>query len=253
MRCPTCGADISGSPLGTEYCEACRRLMSASPSRGRGRKVRRCPECGARIGQWDTTCTVCEASVDVVPVPRLPLPASVLVGVMALILLVFATWSYQPWTLLALAPTSTPAPTEVVATPELAATQPGLTPTPTVVATSRPITVTHTVQAGETLASIAGQYRTTVEAIMQANNLTSLVIYAGQKLLIPVPPEGAPTPTPRTRQVVHVVQPGEYLEIIAERYGVSVRAIMEANKLTSDLIYPGQKLVIPVPGSAASP
>jgi LysM repeat protein len=52
--------------------------------------------------------------------------------------------------------------------------------------------------------------------------------------------------------VVHVVQPGEYLEIIAERYGVTVRAIKEANGLTSDVIYPGQELVIPVPAAPAS-
>ncbi|MBU0494830.1 MAG: LysM peptidoglycan-binding domain-containing protein [Chloroflexi bacterium] len=238
MRCPTCGTD---NPAQAQVCEECEARLIAAPAR----KVRRCPECGARMGQWDTSCAVCNAQVDVVPVPRIPLPASALVGGMALLLLLFAAWSYQPWTLLAMAPptltpTSSPRPERTA------------TPTPLVTPTALPITVTHVVQPGETLMSIAQQYGTTVEAIMQANQLTSLVLVGGQVLRVPVPPAGAPTPTPRRNSVVHVVQPGEFLEIIAERYGVSVRAIMDANDLSSDLIYPGQKLVIPVPGARSS-
>ena len=225
---------------------ACQRALVIPAPR---KKVRRCPDCGARLGQWDTTCAVCEASVNVVPVPSIPLSASVLVGVMALLLLAFAAWAYQPWEfLLAAAPTPTTTPTSAaaIATPTLAGVV-----TPTIVSPPRIITITHTVQAGETLGSIAKQYGTTVEAIMQANNLTSLAIYVGQELLVPVPADSYLTPTPRRHQVVHVVQPGEYLEIIAERYGVTVRAIMEANDLTSDVIHPGQKLVIPVPAAPA--
>ncbi len=198
------------------------------------------------MGQWDTVCAVCEATVDVVPAPRIPIPASVLVGAMALLLLAFAIWAYQPWNLLlAAVPTPTaavpPTPTAVETPVPVAPVQPTIIPTPQF------ITITYTVQPGETLRSIARKYNTTAEAIMQANHLTSLVIYAVQKLLIPVPPAGAPTPTPRRHPVVHVVQPGEYLELIADHYGVTVRAIKDANKLTSDLIHPGQKLVIPVP------
>jgi LysM repeat protein len=251
MRCPVCGAE---NPPAAEYCEACQQAMAGPPPRKRGRKVRRCPECGARMGQWDTVCVVCEATVNVVPMPSIPLPASVLVGVMALLLLAFAAWAYQPWSLLAALPTPTRSALGVVTPTPAAAITPTSTGTnvPAIVSTPRTITVTHTVQQGETLISIAKQYGTTVEAIMKANDLISLAIYVGQELLIPVPPDGAPTPTPRRRPVVHVVQPGEYLEIIAERYGVTVRAIKEANGLTSDVIYPGQELVIPVPAAPAS-
>lgn len=243
MRCPTCGEE---NPPAAERCTACQRALTVPPPR---RKVRRCPACGARLGQWDTVCAVCETAVAVVPVPRIVLPASVLVGAMALLLLAFAAWAYQPWNLLlAAVPSPTAARSSLAATemPDLGVT-PTAPATPTPSPTPRIITVTHKVQPGETLASIARKYNTTAEAIMQANQLTSLVIYAGQELRVPVPPEGAPTPTPRRHPVVHIVQPGEYLELIADHYGVTVRAIKDANKLTSDLIHPGQKLVIPVP------
>jgi len=51
-----------------------------------------------------------------------------------------------------------------------------------------------------------------------------------------------PTATPR----IHVVQPGDNLTKIGERYGVTVDAIMQANQMTNPhRIYPGQRLVIP--------
>ena len=243
MRCPTCGAD---NPAGAGECRVCQCALTA-PSRRR--KIRRCPDCGARLGQWESTCAVCGASVEVVP--PIPIPASILVVVMALLLLAFAVWAYQPWTLLAALPT----PTGRAAESAGAATESVKTPTPTITATAvviptpRVLTITHTVQVGETLASIARRYGTTPEAIMRANGLSSPTIRVGQKLVVPLPPRSTPTPTPRQRQVTHIVQPGEYLELIAQRYGVTVRAIMEANAMTTDVIYPGQRLIIPVPAT----
>ncbi|HLB49823.1 MAG TPA: LysM peptidoglycan-binding domain-containing protein, partial [Anaerolineales bacterium] len=65
--------------------------------------------------------------------------------------------------------------------------------------------------------------------------------------LTPIPtntPEGPPPPTP----TVHVVQPGESLTLIAQKYGLTVDAIVQANQLKNpDAIYAGQKLVIPAP------
>ena len=53
-----------------------------------------------------------------------------------------------------------------------------------------------------------------------------------------------PTGGPR----IHTVNQGEVLGQIAEQYGVSVDAIVEANGLESpDLIYEDQELVIPPP------
>lgn len=50
---------------------------------------------------------------------------------------------------------------------------------------------------------------------------------------------------------VHVVRRGDTLSEIARRYGVSVRALQQRNRLRGDLIKVGQKLVIP--GSSSAP
>ena len=43
----------------------------------------------------------------------------------------------------------------------------------------------------------------------------------------------------------HYVQKGDTLWILATKYGTTVEAIKKSNNLNSDLIYPGQKLIIP--------
>lgn len=43
----------------------------------------------------------------------------------------------------------------------------------------------------------------------------------------------------------YIVKKGDYLGKIARKYNTSVKAIKRANKLKSDIIYPGQKLIIP--------
>jgi len=67
------------------------------------------------------------------------------------------------------------------------------------------------------------------------------------------PPEATAAPVPpaetRTGRTTHVVQPGESLSQIAQRYGVSVEAIVQANGLEDpSLIHTGQTLIIPAPG-----
>lgn len=47
--------------------------------------------------------------------------------------------------------------------------------------------------------------------------------------------------------LIHVVESGEYLTLLASRYGSTVRAIAQANDIENqNLIFPGQELVIPV-------
>lgn len=51
--------------------------------------------------------------------------------------------------------------------------------------------------------------------------------------------------------IIHVVQRGDTVGNLAWRYGVSSRAIVQANRLRNpNLIYVGQRLLIPVPGGA---
>lgn len=64
----------------------------------------------------------------------------------------------------------------------------------------------------------------------------------GLKTLRPTFRETPPAaPDPRT----HIVQPGESLWLIAQRYHISIAKIVEANQLSSDTIRTGQLLKIP--------
>jgi LysM repeat protein len=100
-------------------------------------------------------------------------------------------------------PTGTPHPTR---TPlPLAASTPTeiplvftSTPTPTQpTATPEPRIVSHTVQKGENLLGLAQRYGTTVEAIVEANGIANPDrIFIGQTLIIPLPAQPLPTPTP---------------------------------------------------------
>lgn len=95
------------------------------------------------------------------------------------------------------------------------------------------------VRTGDTLSQLARRYGTTVQAIMNANGLTSTRIYVNQWLRIP----GHTPPAPG---VIHYrVRYGDTLSQIARRYGTTVQAIMAYNGLTSTRIYAGQWLRIP--------
>jgi LysM repeat protein len=61
-----------------------------------------------------------------------------------------------------------------------------------------------------------------------------------------------PTPEPTTEQTFYVVQEGDYLGNIAAQFGVSIESIQQANNLQSDVIHPGQNLLIPPPPSPNS-
>ena len=107
---------------------------------------------------------------------------------------------------------------------------------------------THTVQSGETLSGIATRYGVTVNAIITANNLPSSAIYAGQVLTIP---SAQPNPTPQATAApatpgTYVVQPGDSLSALSQRFGVTREALAAANKiLPNSLLYVGQTLTIP--------
>lgn len=114
----------------------------------------------------------------------------------------------------------------------------------------------HIVQPGETLSSIAARYGVTVQALAEASGISvGDILRVGQKLTIPgraperegaaeAVTEAAPEPAPE----VYVVQPGDTLAGIAERFGTSVATLARANNLsTSSLVFPGRRLIVPKP------
>ncbi|HID64526.1 MAG TPA: LysM peptidoglycan-binding domain-containing protein [Anaerolineae bacterium] len=158
-----------------------------------------------------------------------------------------------------LTPTAGPAvetPTGFVAT---ATWTPQATPVPTLPPTLTPTPPClppiswwlYTVQPGDTLLTLAARHGTSPEAIMQANCLSSPIIYPGQQLYLP-PVYITPTPTlsptpcqPPLDWQIYVVQRGDTLYSLARRYNTTVYAIVQANCLTNYAIYVGQNLYLP--------
>lgn len=257
VKCPNCGATFRG---GQGRCPACGYRVKVK------QLARRCPVCKARVAEGAKTCLMCGAALEEGRglLPRVSLsmvpPAPLLGGVLATLLLV-AVWFIKPWRVVHIGTYDTPTPTS---TPTLTPTiTPSPSPTGTMLptATPSPEVTTYIVRAGDTLSLIAGQFGVPVEAIMEANGLADYMITVGQELLIPVEPEGSsatpepgqtpeeqPTPQPAA---VYVVQAGDSLSGIAERFNVTMEYIMEANDITDpDSIREGQELVIPASASS---
>ncbi|MBP7275157.1 MAG: LysM peptidoglycan-binding domain-containing protein [Kiritimatiellae bacterium] len=128
----------------------------------------------------------------------------------------------------------------------------------------------YTVQNGESLSRIAHRNKVSVRELMELNAIKDANrIRVGQTLLIPgykgvavppKPPKSAPkTPAvapepsaPLTPGGEYTVQNGDILGRIAQRHGVKVRDLKAINKLTSDNIRVGQKLVIPAGGKTVA-
>ncbi len=109
----------------------------------------------------------------------------------------------------------------------------------------------HTVKKGETLGGIANRYRVSVSQLRTWNDLSGSRIRAGQKLRVGGTAKTSktkPSVRPSVRQSVstmHVVRSGETLSALARRYGVTVKALMAANDMSSSRLRAGRKLRIP--------
>ncbi|WP_051191807.1 LysM peptidoglycan-binding domain-containing protein [Microbacterium luticocti] len=130
---------------------------------------------------------------------------------------------------------------------------------------------TYTVRRGDTVSAIARRYGQSTQAVLNANGLRwSSIIYPGQKLVIPgtaaakpapkpapapaAAPAPKPAPAPAASGTVspgdaYTVRAGDTMSAIASRHGVSVTALLAANKMDwSSIIYPGQRITIPTSG-----
>lgn len=128
----------------------------------------------------------------------------------------------------------------------------------------------YTVQRGDNLTAIAVKHNVTVEQLKDWNNLRKSTIMANQKLTVyqPKTAEAIAMVTPaeeaetksivakrsakpvlkiseKQQEVIHHVQPGDTLWTISQKYnGISVEQIKKLNKLKSNQIKPGQKLIL---------
>lgn len=131
----------------------------------------------------------------------------------------------------------------------------------------------HVVQAGESLNRIAQRFGLDWQTLATVNNLANPnLIYAGQVLKVPAfedqtvdaasaeaaaagpesttAPTVVPTPAravPRLLYRIRVVQPGETIEGLAQRYAVPLQELMELNNLRGESrLYAGEIIVLPL-------
>lgn len=104
----------------------------------------------------------------------------------------------------------------------------------------------YTVQSGDTLYEIAARYGTTVQEIVDINNIANPnLIYPGETLRILTNSTVHGSETRGTGSITYTVQRGNTLSQIASSYGVTVEHIVEMNDIQNpNLIYPGEKLRI---------
>jgi LysM repeat protein len=244
------------------------------------RPVRYCPNCGQRVAQKAEGCFMCGQDLRASQPRHFSLPMRDLILVLVVLGVAYLWWTRggsreetvaQPpadtaavnltaTPTLAVTATLRPLNPELVSTPipdielavQLAApliltdTQP-ITVTAPLSPTATPTPVIYTVVRGDNVNVIAARYGISARALMAANNMTSDLIQVDQQLTIPTAggsgdSAAAPTPTP----VVYVVKRGDTVNLIAARYGVTVRDLMAFNGLKSDVIQIDQKLAIPV-------
>lgn len=141
---------------------------------------------------------------------------------------------------------ATAPPTEPAAT---ASPEPDLSPED---APLRP--QSHRIQAGDTIEVLARRYGVSERAILEANpSLSPRLLQLGQDLRIPGTEEGGAEPitnpeaggeVPQT--LIHQIQAGDTIEVLARRYQVSEQAILAANQpINPRLLQLGQPIRIP--------
>jgi len=118
------------------------------------------------------------------------------------------------------------------------------------------------VETGDVLWTIAKEHQVSLSDLMEVNRLSNSNILVGQILEIPEGANGNPgntpeedseqtpetpkeTPAPDTKTSLYLVKSGDYLSLIAQKFGTTTTAIYKTNKLHSDILMPGQPLFIP--------
>ena len=116
--------------------------------------------------------------------------------------------------------------------------------------------VRHQIKRGETVSTIARRYGVSLSSLISANDLhRPYKIYVGQTLIIPV--TGGQYLSTHVNNIVpdgsgvYIVKRGDTLWEIARAHGVTLGSLKRINRLSSNRIYPGRKLIIP--GTASEP
>ena len=242
-------------------------MTSETPSK----PTKLCPTCGTRVTEDATRCLVCGSdltgtektagkakAVQGSRMPQITLSLPIALALLALFLGIGAILVFFALreTGRVVDPTVTPTASSTIT--------PTTTPTPaTPTATDLPLPtatpMTYTVQAGDTCAGIAFTFGVSIQSIVLLNNLPAdcNTLVESQVLLIPQPtptPTALPTstlsPAEATEQacekVNYEVQENDTLSSISNSYNVPMAVIQEYNGLSSETVFSGMSLIIPL-------
>ena len=239
-------------------------------------KTQVCPTCGTRLSESATRCLVCgteltgkaveaqkasksvEKAVQASRMPEITLGLPAALGLMAVILLIGAGVVYGALNVggRVVEPTAVFTPTETALPSATPTETPTNTPIPT--PTEQP-PFDYTVAAGDTCSLIALNFGISVNSLIILNNLPVSCnnLYVGQVLKVPYP-TATPAPLPTStlsgsaatedacEKVSITVQENDTLSSISANYAVSMTAIKEYNGLSTDNVFIGQTLLIPL-------
>ena len=234
-----------------------------------------CPTCGTRVSVTATRCQVCgrvltpaaktkSGSDQSVSGPRMPTVTLSLPVMIGLLIVILGAGGGAVFAFTRPTPTLLPGAVQPSATFTITSTV-TITPTATSTATPLPPTDTptpkdYTVKSGENCGSIAYAFNVGINSIIQLNpavNADCTNLSPGQHLLIPIPtPTSSPVPssTANANQatqsscdtVDYTVKDGDTIGGISINYQVSAQAIKDWNGLTSDTVFSGRVLKIPL-------
>ena len=255
-------------------------MTSETPSK----PTKLCPTCGTRVSEDALRCLVCGSSltggekssqktkaVQGSRMPEITLSLPVALVLLALFLgigAVLVFFALQE-TGRVVDPTATPTVTLTV-TPTTTSTP--ATPTTTATPEPTPTALTYIVQGGDNCSTIAFTFGVSIQSIVLLNNLPAdcSALVVGQSLLIPQPtptatslPTSTLSPAEATEQacekVSYVVQENDTLSSIANSYNVPMSVIQKYNGLSSETVFTGMPLTIPLceqfptPGPSPTP
>jgi membrane-bound lytic murein transglycosylase D len=102
----------------------------------------------------------------------------------------------------------------------------------------------HLVQSGDTMASVAHEYRIEPSTLARANQLTASDGLQGvTALVVPVAPEAARS----LHRILYTVRRGDTLITIADRFGVSLTELRRWNHISGTRVEPGRRLHVAEP------
>ncbi|AZB43179.1 peptidoglycan endopeptidase [Bacillus sp. FJAT-42376] len=103
------------------------------------------------------------------------------------------------------------------------------------------------VKSGDSLSKIAYQYKVSLKALKEANQLTSDMIYIGQVLQLPGTGQKTKPASPKKEQTAsstYKVEKGDSLWLLARKFGMTVDELKSLNSLRADTIFLGQILKV---------